>query len=115
MASLEITLREQVASYLAGRQTLRQLTAHVASALHKASNRGDRRAQDLALELELYLAEYSNGDWTRGEFHTLLDGAFRTYYVELALGATPPALTITTSSSVPLTRPVGTGFVVASA
>jgi hypothetical protein len=115
MASLELTLREQIARYLAGKQTLRELSARQAQILSRASARRDRRALDLALEVELYLAEYDNGDWSRLEFHTLLDGAMRTYRVGLTLGAAPSTLTLTTSSSVPLTRSVGTGFVVASA
>lgn len=113
MASLELTLREAMTRYMAGAQTLRQLSATQAQVLHQASRRNDQRAIDLALEVELYLAEYQNGDCTLGELKSSLRGALETYHVQISLGVAPATHCVTTTSSVPLSRSVGIGFAVA--
>ncbi|MEW5982694.1 MAG: hypothetical protein AB1806_10025 [Acidobacteriota bacterium] len=113
MASLELTLREAMARYLSGMCSLQDLSRVEAQVLRRAWAARDQRAVDLALEVELHLAEFQSGDWTLGELKTLLQGALRTYFVQVSLGAAPPAYTLTMNSSVPLSRSAGTGLVVA--
>lgn len=77
--ALSITIRRQIRRYLSGELSLRQFTRWLASKM--ASVEGKAGAEDLAHEVYIRLAEYTNGDWTQDELKGLLRPLVTTYVV----------------------------------
>lgn len=71
MSSIESTLRRSVAELVLGKIDLRDFAVVAARALATVDS-SDLSAEALAIEIELRLAEFSNGDWSREELIDLL-------------------------------------------
>lgn len=69
---LERQIREQLARYIAGEQSLETFAEWFFPATWNVHLRDDRAAADFAYEIGLRLAEFSNGDWTEDELKALL-------------------------------------------
>lgn len=69
---LERQIRQQLAHYIAGEQSLETFTEWFFPATWNVHLRNDRAAEDLAYEIGLRLAEFSSGDWTEDELKALL-------------------------------------------
>lgn len=81
-------IREQLARYLAGEIPLQQLEEWLVRRswdLHRIAN---ERTHELVAELELLLAEFSNGDWTEEELRRMLAPLVESYTVQV--GPWPP-------------------------
>lgn len=70
-ASLERNIREAVMQYIAGRVQLRQFQEWFASRTWDVRAESDD-VQELVNEIDLLLAEFSNGHWTEGELRSKL-------------------------------------------
>ncbi|MBI4507981.1 MAG: hypothetical protein HY691_20840 [Chloroflexi bacterium] len=69
---LDVQIRAYVARYLSGDLTLRELQEWLAPVSWNIHRAGNQTAMDLAYDIELSLAEYTNGDWTEDELKDLL-------------------------------------------
>jgi hypothetical protein len=76
-----LTLRHALIDYLEERLSLADFVAAHAQAIHQASVGDDAAALDLALDIELRLAEYQNGDWRDDEFRAMLRAMRSTYII----------------------------------
>ena len=86
MASTELSLRirRELSRYLTGQTSLRQFTKWLAPVTFTTLEKPERRAEsDLIAEIELRLAEYSNGDWTEEALRGLLRPLVVTYTLSL--------------------------------
>lgn len=81
-SSLDLTIREWLARYLAGENSLRQFQEWFVPATWRGVFTS-AAALDLAHEVELRLAEYTNGHWTERELRSLLLPLVRAYAVDL--------------------------------
>jgi hypothetical protein len=73
--SLDYNIREQLADYLAGKISLREFEDWVFSEtwdIDEIDNTDDRTPVDLVYGIKLRLAEFSHGDWTEAELHSML-------------------------------------------
>jgi hypothetical protein len=61
----DTTIREHLARYVRGALSLRELAAWIAP-ISLEADKLSATARDLVYEVQLRLAEYSNGDWTEG-------------------------------------------------
>ncbi len=74
-SSLESQIRQKLGQYLAGLITLREFEEWFSPATWDVENSGEPAAATLTWEIELRLAEYSNGHRTDGELRELLQKA----------------------------------------
>src|SRR6266542_1169964 len=94
MSQIENSLRRAIAELLLGTRDLRSFAVLVAQTLASAGS-GDRSAEALAVELELRLAEFSNGDWTLDELKALVRPLVTNYEVRSATVITGSEMRIT--------------------
>lgn len=83
MTSGALSLRHTVAAYVAGTVPLQALVETHAQELYRSIADGDATAVDFAMEVELRLAEYSNGDWTESQLRRLLNAIRSTYFLHV--------------------------------
>jgi hypothetical protein len=70
--SVEHQIRDQLIRYLSGEISLQALSDWLVPYVLTLDQKTDPAAADLAFEIELRLAEYSNGDWTQDELRDIL-------------------------------------------
>jgi hypothetical protein len=87
MSQIENSLRRAIAELILGTRDLRSLATLVAQTIATV-DASDRGAESLAFDLELRLAEYSNGDWTLEELKDLL----RPLVTNYAVGRSEPVM-----------------------
>lgn len=81
-----LRIRQELSRYLAGQRSLRQFASWLAP-VALASFEGDAPdVEELVAELEVRLAEYSNGHWSEEELRNLLRPLVRTYTSKLTMG-----------------------------
>ena len=71
-SSIEVEISERVAQYVAGDLSLREFQEWFVPRSWGIDAAGDIHAAKLANEIELFLAEFSNGDWSEGELREKL-------------------------------------------
>ena len=71
-SSIEVEIRERVAQYVAGDLSLREFQEWFVPRAWGMDAADDVRAAERANEIELFLAEFSNGDWSEGELREKL-------------------------------------------
>lgn len=71
-SSLAVEIRQELRRFLEGKKSLQAFQEWFASRTWNIEESEDRSAQDLAYEIELRLAEFSNGHWTMSELRELL-------------------------------------------
>lgn len=69
---LEQQIRGRLTRYLNSESSLQALQDWLAPRVLTLDRKTDPVAADLAFEIELRLAEYSNGDWTQDELRDIL-------------------------------------------
>jgi hypothetical protein len=74
-------IHELLAQYLSGQISLRDFKRRFVSATWDVAQLGNRDAERLVYEIELRLAEFSNGHWTEPEFKRILRPILETYRV----------------------------------
>ena len=72
MTPLEFDIRRSVAGYLSDEYSLNPFSERLGPLLWSAHKEHDVAAEDLAHEIELGLAEFSNGDWSEDELREQL-------------------------------------------
>lgn len=97
-ADLGLQIREQLARYLASGLTLREFIEWYAPRARNAHQAGDPDAEYLADQVDLALAEFSNGDWTESQLRALLSQALNTYHVDYQPGPPPRPLRVATGT-----------------
>lgn len=105
MPFLDLAIREQLARYLAGEISLPEFQEWFVPRAWNIEKQGSPAAGDLAHEVELRLAEFSNGDWTEDELKSKLRPLVTHYTVH---GVTAPG-TWDSSSEVKLIQVVYPG------
>ena len=101
MPLIDTQIRRRLSEYIAGDMTLKKFAAWFAPVVWGIGS-APAGSQDLAYELELRLAEYSNGDWTEAELRRL----FRSVLMTQVIVSNPPMLSVqnqTTSSTMTAT------------
>ena len=118
-ALIDTQIRQRLLRQVAGEITLEQFVAWFAPVVWRIDS-ASPAARDLAYEIELRLAEYSNGDWTEGELKRL----FRSLVVTQVVVSNPQpyvvhnqttSLTVTAGATTSLSPFVGTTRAVVSA
>lgn len=71
-ASLEQSIREAIRQYIAGRIPLREFQEWFASRTWDVGAESDDNLRRLVNEIDLLVAEFSNGDWTEEELKSNL-------------------------------------------
>lgn len=71
-SSLEKDIRGWVARYISGEVSLREFQEWFAPRVWDIDSTGDAAASRLAGRIELFLAEFSNGDWAEKELRQML-------------------------------------------
>lgn len=66
-STLDLEIRDELARYLAGQLSLRRFKKWFVSHTWDIHLSGNPEAADLAHEIGLYLAEFSNRDWSEDE------------------------------------------------
>jgi len=69
--STEESIVADLKRYIAGGITIQQFDESFAEATWEVERSNEERAKKLTDEIELALAEYSNGDWTEDELRDL--------------------------------------------
>ena len=88
-------IRSWLRRYVSGDVSLTEFAKRFTRAAWSVSERGGDAERELVYEVELRLAEFSNGDWTESELRDLLRPVATTYVVGLA----PSAVTTKTGSA----------------
>lgn len=78
-ASLDFEIRDCLARYLAGEISLERFQEWFVPMAWDADQSGSWSAEELANEVELRLAEFSNGDRTEAELRELFRSTLETY------------------------------------
>ena len=73
MPPLDAEIRDRVGQYLAGEQSLHEFLEWFIPVSADIDQSDDRRAEDLAGEILLRWAEFTNGDWTEAELKAQLE------------------------------------------
>lgn len=68
---VDLEIREQIARYLAGEQSLHELLEWLLPLSREGNRDADREAEALTNEILLRWAEYTNGDWSEEELKDL--------------------------------------------
>ena len=89
MPLIDTQIRRRLSEYIAGDMTLKKFAAWFAPVVWGIDS-APAGSQDLAYELELRLAEYSNGDWTEAELRRL----FRSVLMTQVVVSNPPMLSV---------------------
>ena len=82
--SLDVEIREKLASYIVGEISLGDLEDWFVPASWNVIQKERKDVIDLVYDIELLLAEYSNGGWNEDELRYLLRPLVENYQVELA-------------------------------
>ena len=85
--SLSITIRRQLRRYLTGDLALRDFVRWLASRMESLERHP--QADDLAQEIYLRLAEYTNGDWTEEQLRAFFRPLVTTYTAIWPTNITP--------------------------
>lgn len=93
--SSDLEIREQLARYLAREISLQDFEDWFAPRAWNIHEATSPALQELVSEIELLLAEFSNGDWTEKELRRMLSPLVATYKVSIA-----PIFQTATSSKV---------------
>lgn len=72
MQPLDLEIRSQLAKYLAGQSSLSAFQEWFVPRAWNIEKRADPAAVELVHEIDLRLAEFSNGDWTEEELRSKL-------------------------------------------
>jgi hypothetical protein len=99
---LAISIRRSLSRYLSNEQTLRQFLRGLTPKLARVGS--DERADDVAHEIYIRVAEYTNGDWTESELKELLRPLVSTYRPS----GPPDVVRMHTDSSTSVTTPAVT-------
>lgn len=70
--ALADSIQQQLARYLAGEISRRELRDWFAPVLWSIDEAGDEESQELAYEVEMAFAEFSAGQWDEGELYERL-------------------------------------------
>jgi hypothetical protein len=100
-AMLNLRIREQLSRYLAGQMSLRRFATWLAPIALESFETSDPQTEDLVAEIELRLAEYTNGDWTEEDLRQLLRPITLTYVSSFSARPTVTLVSGTSSSSPP--------------
>ena len=79
--SLESEIREHLVRCLAGENSLQAFVEWFSARTWDVEASGEPAAEDLTADIELRLAEYTNGHWTEKELRSLLTQRIQTYEV----------------------------------
>ena len=93
MQPFDIGIREKLAKYLAGEISLSTFQEWFVPRAWNIGKQGNPAAVEVAHEIDLRLAEFSNGDWTEDELKSKLRPLATHYTVHMT------AATVTESSS----------------
>lgn len=78
--SLAAAIRDQLARYLKGEASLREFEEWFTAHTWDVDRIGDQEAQDLTYEIELRLAEFTNGHWTEDDLRRLFQPLVETFH-----------------------------------
>jgi hypothetical protein len=82
-SSLDIDIREKLASYIVGDISLEDFEDWFVSSSWNVMQREKKRTIDLVYDIELILAEHSRGCWDEDELKNLLRPMVENYYIEI--------------------------------
>ena len=105
--NLSLRIRRELSRCLAGQTSLHQFARWLAPITLATFENAHGEAVELIAEIELRLAEYSNGDWTEEELRRLFRSLVSTYHfslsprtIQLVTGTANTTLSTSTSYSV---------------
>jgi hypothetical protein len=78
----ELEIREQIALYLKGEHTLNEFQDWFVPRSWNFHENANLALQKLVASIELAIAEFTNGDWSRQELHDMLNLLLNTYEVD---------------------------------
>ncbi len=87
--SLDNDIRERLASYLLGEGSLEDFKDWFVPVLLEVDNSHNQKAINMAYEIELRLAEYSNAYWSEDELKRLLRPLVENYEIEVQRSSAP--------------------------
>ncbi len=96
---LALQVRQQMGQFVAGQQSLTQFEDWFVSAFWSGELGLDAATRDFGYEIELWLAEYSNGDWTEAELKEM----FRQFVSRYVVSPEPAPRTASASAPMPWT------------
>ena len=112
---LDLEIREKLAEYLVNQISLDQFQQWIVPATWDIEESNNSLASDLAHEIQLRLAEFSENHWTEGELRRLFSPLVVSYYVSIALGSQAETAYFSTTTSQTLRRQISDiGFSLAS-
>jgi hypothetical protein len=88
-SSLDNGIRESLASYLLGEYSLEDFNDWFIPVLLDIDHSENQKAINMAYEIELRLAEYSNGYWNEDEFKQLIRPLVENYEIEVNISSGP--------------------------
>lgn len=99
--SLDFNIRERLADYLADRLSLREFVDWFYAETWDVDDAENQTLTNLVYEIKLRLAEYSHGDWTEAELHSMLLSILEKHVIEVgdATFLRQPQVTFGTTSS----------------
>lgn len=83
----DLEIRARLAEYLAGQISLDQFQQWFVPATWDIESAGDSAASDVAHEVQLRLAEFSDDHWTEQELHRRLSPLIQSYSVSISFGS----------------------------
>jgi len=96
---MEYEVRDRLAAYLAGDATLGDFQEWFVLSTWDLEETGNQTACELAHEIHLKLAEFSNGHWTEEELRRELRPLVSNYAVSISFGAQSPSTHVFLSGS----------------
>lgn len=96
---LDIEIREQLARYLANEISLEEFQGWFVPATWNVEQTNNPIAAELAHEIELRLAEFSNGHWTEDDLRSLLGPLVENYTVRVSFGTASPGSSVSLPTS----------------
>jgi len=84
---LDLEIREKLAEHLANQISLDQFVQWFVPATWEIEESGNILASELAHEIQLRLAEFSENHWTEEELRRLLSPLIESYSVSIAFGS----------------------------
>jgi len=110
-SNLDLIIRGELIRYLVGEISLRDFQNWFVSATWNLEETHNSLAQELASEIQLKLAEYTNGHWSEEELRRILRPLVQSYTVAITLGTQALPSTFSTTNSESLRHQfVGTVF-----
>lgn len=84
---LNSEIREQLARYVRGDISLHEFRRWFVPQVWNIHQRNDAALEDFVGEIDLRMAEYSNGDWSEEDLREILSSLLRTYVLEFGTDA----------------------------